>query len=396
MRNTKYAHMGMRELTVRILDKYSELLKRNKSVYVVSRNHYFGIDYGLFNEETIKDFYRDDLELILSNKYSPMNFIELDDIIVLHDGNSQLVVTDYGKEKAVWTGRTKRDGSKEIIYGEGSWTWTEYIMLLSDYRKRVEETMISIIENLKDYTDIDFTSEVKEYYKSLLENGIPEYDKVIINNDKYIIALSNTIHEEFDIETMRTRKYLEDFCYPKLKIEAKEPGELTALEVTNLSYEELDKERQKQFERLIDRKIYQLLDTNELQVKNINTYNLSFSLWNHCIYLQLDSERTGEMRYEIYNSSTGTRWNNKLYGATCKTFSLYKEKLCIQYTQDHFLGDFIPESYAKAKNDLKDYFLAKCGCNESNLMTEIVIRFITKTDRVHKNEKEVIMNLFKI
>ena len=393
MRNTKYAHMGINELKVRVLAKYQEVLKSDKLIYVVGKNNYFGDDYGAFDEETIKDFHREDLEIMLSNKYSALKFIELDNIIVLHDGNAEQAILD--DELVVWTGKIKRDGSKELLYGKGSWTWREAITL-NEYRKTVRSKVDEIIKSLKDYTDNkNIDTEVKEYYASLLEDGTPIMDKVIVNDDNYIIALSNTSYEYFDLERLRSYKHLNDFCYPKLKIEFKKPGNLTELELINLSSEELSSDRQKQLEKMLDKRIVQLLDTNEIQIKNIGIYNLSFSLWNHKIYLAFDSVNSGEMRYEIYNELSGTRWQGKLYNATSSYFSLYKEKMSI--AQERFLGSFIKESIPAAKEDLRNYFIFKCNnFDNGNLMTEIVIRFILKTDIAGlKNNKEEIMNLFK-
>ena len=65
--------------------------------------------------------------------------------------------------------------------------------------------------------------------------------------------------------------------------------------------------------------------------------------------------------------------------------------------QERFLGSFIKESIPAAKEDLRNYFIFKCNnFDNGNLMTEIVIRFILKTDIAGlKNNKEEIMNLFK-
>lgn len=41
MRNTKYAHMGINELKVRVLAKYQEVLKSDKLVYVVGKKQLF-------------------------------------------------------------------------------------------------------------------------------------------------------------------------------------------------------------------------------------------------------------------------------------------------------------------------------------------------------------------
>lgn len=393
----RYAHMGLRELQVRVLDKYSELLKRDKSVYVISKNHYFGINYGLFDEETIKDFDRKDLELLLSNKFSAVkNTIEMDDIIIIHDGNSQKVIVDNGdREIAVWTGKEKRDGSKEILNQESSWSWRENVISLDSYKEIVKTKIDEIIDIVNRYSDEDYSAVIRDYYSNLLEEGIPEFDKILIDTNDYCIGLSNESEDSYDQSRCTTQKYLDNYCYPTLVIEKKN-GKLTPLQIKYSTYEELNNEARAEYQKMLDTKILKLLDTNELQIEKSNTYNLAFDLWSHRVYLAFDSLETGEMRYEIYNKSTGTKWQGKIYGPKSTTFSIYRETKIIEHCQESYLGDVIGNSLPEAKSELRKYFQSQ-KINDSYLLSELIVYLIIKLMNFtgEKYSKESIMNIFR-
>ena len=390
----RYAHMGLRELQVRVLNKYSELLKRDKSVYVISKNHYFGINYGLFDEETIKDFDRKDLELLLSNKFSALRTIESENFIVLHDGNSKFVIANLNgyNSLAVWSGKI-RNGEIEIIHSEGSWTWVKDYTLLDEYKVRVEEKINELILEVQRVTGKDLSEEITNYYSNLKENGIPEYDKIIFDSEKYTIALSNTSEDDYDYSHCISHKRLDNYCYPTLILEHKEEY-LTPLQVKYSSLEDLSDSQKEQYKNMLNKKINNLLETNELQIIDASKYNIKFTLWNHKVYLAFDSDRTGEMRYCIYNTSTGTRWMNKIYSPVEKYFSIYRK---VEYiAQESIITDVIESSLKEAKNDIKKYFTQQKiqnGC----LMSELIVYLINKLsdNHLYKSSKESIMDIFR-
>lgn len=394
----KYENMGMKELRARVLNKYSEILNTGKPVFVVSTTNYFGSNYGLFDEETTKDFDRKDLELLL-NKYSAVkNIIELDDIIIIHDGNSQKVIVDFNgdREIAVWTGKEKRDGSKEILNHEGSWSWRENVISLDSYKDIVKSKIDEIIDTVNNYSNgKDYSAVIRDYYSNLLEEGIPEFDKILIDTDEYCIALSNESEDYYDQSRCMTQKYLDNYCYPTLVIEKKN-GKLTPLQIKYSTFEELNDEARVEYQKMLDTKILKLLDTNELQIEKANTYNLAFDLWNHRVYLAFDSVETGEMRYEIYNKSTGTKWQGKIYGPKSTTFSIYREAKIIEHCQERYLGDVIKKSLPEAKSELRNYFQSQ-KINDSYLLSELIVYLIIKLMNFsgEKSSKESIMNIFR-
>lgn len=127
----KYETMTMgRMRNILERQKYKDLFDGDKSVYAVSISFYFGEEFGRIDDT--RTLTREDLENILSFKRK--NMIELENIVVIHDGYAKL--GSYFREAAdsdiecVWSGRTRRDyytkeREYEILDGNGSWSWVK-------------------------------------------------------------------------------------------------------------------------------------------------------------------------------------------------------------------------------------------------------------------------------
>lgn len=127
----KYQDMTIGRLKAVVeYEKYKDLFDGIKSIYATAMDHFFGSEYGRIDDT--RTLTREDLERILS--FDRKNIIEMEDIVVIHDGHAKL--GSYFREAAdsdiecVWTGRTRfnkhtQEIEYEIIENKGSWSWVK-------------------------------------------------------------------------------------------------------------------------------------------------------------------------------------------------------------------------------------------------------------------------------
>lgn len=388
----KYEKMGMYELQARVLDKYKEVLKSDKLVFVVSKNHYFGDDYGAFDSNTILSFTREDLEILLSNKFSALRYLETENLIVLHDGHACFVcadIQDDSDDYPIWTGKqrkNKMDGEieKELIYGKGSWTWYfQECYEPQEYRDIVESKISNIITEVNSTTGKDYTEEIRKHYESLLENGTPEYYKGVINDKKYLILLSNTSEDRHD-KVRCNIKYLYNYCLPTLIIHKKDEN-LSDLEFRYLSLNQLSENKQKEYIEKINKAILKYLDTNELVIHNSSPKSFKCNWWSYNInfrYLHPDNHGNCEVEYKISNSHY------------CDWFA-FKRK--VTSFEGYYFMDELIENVNEARKSLHDFFVRQ-KIDNYKFKTELIIHLVnsvTDSNTFLKNDKESIMNLFR-
>ena len=209
-----YGQFTMGELRSRIEKKYETLLTSEKLVYVVAGNYtYYGSDYGLLSSESLKDFNRADLEEVLSNKFSAVkNVIELDDIIVIHDGYAEKREFNKNGEyiECVYTGNS-RYGEDEVIYGQGSWSWVKTEHPVNTYMRKAYsqvKTFIPVLMNELNWTEEKTKSVLHEYYDKPIYKHMASSRKVI-NTGNPVIVLN------FEGEDL---PYRASFAMPKLEV----------------------------------------------------------------------------------------------------------------------------------------------------------------------------------
>lgn len=208
-----YGQFTMGELRARIEKKYEKLLKSEKPLYIVSKDTYYGSDYGLMSEKTLLDFTRTELEEILSSKFSAIrNVTELEDIIVIHDGFGGQREFKQGDEyiQCVYTGKTTRS-KDEVIYGKGSWLWTCTIHPVDTYMRKAQEkvkSFIPIIMNELDWSEEKAKTVLNEYYHNPIYRHTSAPRKVI-STGKPVVILN------FEGEDL---PYRASFAMPKLEV----------------------------------------------------------------------------------------------------------------------------------------------------------------------------------
>lgn len=209
-----YGQFTMGELRSRIEKKYETLLTSEKLIYVVAGNYtYYGSDYGLLSSESLKDFNRADLEEVLSNKFSAIrNVIELDDIIVIHDGYAEKREFNKNGEyiECVYTGNS-RYGEDEVIYGQGSWCWVKTEHPVDTYMRKAYsqvKTFIPVLMNELNWTEEKTKSVLHEYYDKPIYKHMASSRKVISTGNPVIVL-------NFEGEEL---PYRASFVMPKLEI----------------------------------------------------------------------------------------------------------------------------------------------------------------------------------
>lgn len=208
-----YSQFTMGELRARIEKKYESLLASEKLVYIVAGNTYYGSDYGLLSEESLKDFNRTDLEEVLSNKFSAVrNVIELDNIVIIHDGYAKKREFLKNGEyiECVYTGNSKH-GEDEVIYGQGSWSWVKTEHPVDTYMRKAQEKVKSFVPILMeelDWTEEKAKEELHNYYYTPIYKHIASPRK-ILNTGNSVIVLN------FEGEDL---PYRASFAMPKLEI----------------------------------------------------------------------------------------------------------------------------------------------------------------------------------
>lgn len=210
----KYGQFTMGELRSRIEDKYKSLLTSEKLIYIVSKDMYFGADYGLINSNTLKDFSREELGNVLSSKFSAIrNVIELDDIIVIHDGFAEKREFYKNGEyvECVSTGKSNRYEEDEVIYGQGSWLWTRTIHPANTYVRKAEEKVKSFIPTIMEELNWDeekAKTVLNDYYHNPIYRHSASSRKVLNTGNSVVIL-------NFEGEDL---PYKASFAMPKLEI----------------------------------------------------------------------------------------------------------------------------------------------------------------------------------
>lgn len=209
-----YGQFTMRELRGRIEKKYETLLTSEKLIYIVSKDMYFGADYGLINSNTLKDFSREELGNALSSKFSAIrNVIELDDIIVIHDGFAEK--REFCKNgvyiECVSTGKSNKYGEDEVIYGHGSWSWVKTEHPVDTYLREARaqvETFVPVLMNELNWNEEKSKSVLHEYYDKPIYKHIASSRKVLSTGNPVLIL-------NFEGENL---PYRASFAMPKLEV----------------------------------------------------------------------------------------------------------------------------------------------------------------------------------